>query len=47
MTAHRDEAYHMQVQSTHGSGKAETTTIDHKSLGACESGQKAGVPIGM
>ena len=45
MTAHGDEAYHTQVQSTYGSGKAETTTIDHKYLGACESGQKAGVPI--
>lgn len=45
MTAHGDEAYHTQVQSTYGSGKAEMTTIDHKYLGVCEIGQKAGVPI--
>lgn len=45
MTAHGDEAFHTQVQSTYGSGKTEVTTIDHKYLGACEAGQKAGVPI--
>ena len=45
MTVHGDEAFHTQVQSTLGADKAELTTIDHKYLGACEAGQKVGVPI--
>jgi len=45
MTAHGDDAFHTQIQSTYGGGKAQVTTIDHKYLGACEVGQKVGVPI--
>jgi hypothetical protein len=45
MTVHGDEAFHTQIQSTYGSGSAEVTTIDHKYLGACDAGQKVGVPI--
>src|SRR5258708_1469495 len=45
MSVHGDDAFHTQVQSTIGTSKAEVTTIDHKYLGACEAGQKVGVPI--
>ena len=45
MTAHGDEVFHTQIQSTYGTGKPEATTMDHKYLGACEAGQKVGVPI--
>ena len=44
-TVHSDDAFHTQIQSTLGAGKAELTTVDHKYLGACEAGQKVGVPI--
>ena len=45
MTVHGDEAFHTQIRSTYGAGKPDVMTIDHKYLGACEAGQKAGVPI--
>jgi hypothetical protein len=45
MTAHNDEVFHTQIQSTYGAGKAQVMTIDHKYLGACEAGQKVGAPI--
>ena len=45
MTAHSDDVFHTQIQSTYGAGKAQVMTIDHKYLGACEAGQKVGAPI--
>ncbi|MEP6483879.1 MAG: DUF3617 family protein [Rudaea sp.] len=44
-TVHSDEAFHTQLQSSMGAAKPVLTTIDHKYLGACEAGQKVGVPL--
>lgn len=41
-----DDASHTEITSSAGHGSTSTVmTIDHKWLGACKPGQKAGVPI--
>lgn len=44
-TVHGDDSFHTQSRSSFGSGHPEVTTVDQKYLGACEAGQKVGVPI--
>jgi Protein of unknown function (DUF3617) len=44
-TVHGDDSFHTQSKSSYGTGSPELTTIDQKYIGACEAGQKAGVPL--
>jgi hypothetical protein len=44
-TVSGDESFHTLSKSSYGTGDPELTTIDQKYIGACEVGQKVGVPI--